>query len=124
MSTTTATSTSWSATTTDPPSLLINQIGNRRDWIGIRPAGGQGRAATWSARASESSAPMASMLWRRARADGSYASANDPRVLVGLGTSAKPVRVRVIWPDGKTEEWSDVPVNRYTTLKQGSGTAK
>ena len=24
-------------------------------------------------------------LWRRARADGSYASANDPRVLVGLG---------------------------------------
>ena len=24
-------------------------------------------------------------LWRRARSDGSYASANDPRVLVGLG---------------------------------------
>ena len=29
-------------------------------------------------------------LWRRARADGSYASANDPRVLVGLGASAEP----------------------------------
>ena len=27
-------------------------------------------------------------LWRRARADGSYASANDPRVLVGLGDTA------------------------------------
>ena len=65
-----------------------------------------------------------SMLWRRARADGSYASANDPRVLAGLGTSAKPVRVRVVWPDGKTEEWNDVAVNRYTTLREGSGNAK
>ena len=30
-------------------------------------------------------------LWRRARSDGSYASANDPRVLVGLGASTDPV---------------------------------
>ena len=65
-----------------------------------------------------------STLWRRARADGSYASANDPRVLVGLGTSATPVRVRVVWPDGKTEEWHEVPVNRYTTVREGSGNAK
>jgi hypothetical protein len=32
--------------------------------------------------------------------------------------------VRVVWPDGKTEEWNDVPVNRYTTVKEGAGTAK
>ena len=42
-------------------------------------------------------------LWRRARADGSYASANDPRVLVGLGDAATAPRVRVIWPDGRAE---------------------
>ena len=36
-------------------------------------------------------------------ADGSYASANDPRVLVGLGESADPPDVRVTWPDGKAE---------------------
>jgi hypothetical protein len=59
-------------------------------------------------------------IWRRARADGSYASANDPRVLVGLGTTAAPARVRVIWPSGRAEEWSDVPVDRYTTLVEGS----
>ena len=62
-----------------------------------------------------------SALWRRARADGSYASANDPRVLVGLGQSSKPPRVRVIWPGGATEEWASVPLDRYTTLKEGSG---
>ncbi len=107
-----------------PAELLINQIGNRRDWIGIRAVGGQGQGRDMvGARVGVVRADGA-MLWRRARADGSYASANDPRVLIGLGTSAKPVRVRVIWPDGKTEEWSDLPVNRYTTLKEGSGTAK
>jgi hypothetical protein len=58
-------------------------------------------------------------IWRRARADGSYASANDPRVLIGLGDSAQSPRVRVIWPDGRSEEWSSIPVDRYTTLTQG-----
>jgi hypothetical protein len=62
-----------------------------------------------------------STSWRRARADGSYASANDPRVLVGLGESAGPARVRVIWPSGRIETWSDVPADRYTTLTEGSG---
>jgi hypothetical protein len=65
-----------------------------------------------------------SVLWRRARADGSYASANDPRVLVGLAQSEKISRARVVWPDGRVEEWADIPVNRYTTLKEGSGNAK
>ena len=63
-------------------------------------------------------------LWRRARSDGSYASANDPRVLVGLGASAEAPRVRVIWPSGRTEEWTDVAIDRYTTLKEGSGRAE
>ena len=118
-----------------PAELLINQIGNRRDWIGIRTvAPRQARDEPEPGRRLEGRDMVGarvgvvradgSMLWRRARADGSYASANDPRVLVGLGTSAKPVRVRVVWPDGKTEEWNDVPLNRYTTLKEGSGTAK
>ena len=57
---------------------------------------------------------------RRARADGSFASANDPRVRVGLGPSTEPPRVRVTWPDGRVEEWASVPIDRYTTLVEGS----
>jgi hypothetical protein len=60
-----------------------------------------------------------SIRMRRARSDGSYASANDPRVLVGLGDSAEVPRIRVRWPDGTTEEWSQVPIDRWTTLRQG-----
>ena len=62
-----------------------------------------------------------SRLWRRVRSDGSYGSANDPRVLVGLGRSAETPRVRVQWPSGHVEEWSDVAIDRWITLKEGSG---
>ena len=60
-------------------------------------------------------------LWRRARADGSYASANDPRVVAGLGDSGDSPVVRVTWPGGATETWSGLPIDRYSTLREGSG---
>ena len=63
-------------------------------------------------------------LWRRARSDGSYASANDPRVLVGLGAASAVQRVRVIWPGGRVEEWTDVPVNQWLTLEEGAGQSR
>jgi len=37
------------------------------------------------------------------------------------GETTRPVLVRVSWPDGTKEEWKDVPIDRYTTLQQGSG---
>jgi len=60
-------------------------------------------------------------LWRRVRSDGSYASANDPRVLVGLGDRRERPTVRVHWPDGGSEEWSDVAIDTWTVLQQGKG---
>jgi hypothetical protein len=99
--------------------LLINQIGSRKHWLGLRLVGEHGRDML-GARVivTRKSGPT---LWRRARADGSYGSANDPRVLVGLGDSAEAPRVRVRWPSGRVEEWSDVAIDRYTTLKEGAG---
>ncbi len=103
--------------------LLINNIGNRNHWIGLRLVGRQVNRDMLGARVGIAR-EGGSTLWRRARADGSYASANDPRVLVGLGQSSKPVRVRVIWPGGATEEWKDIAIDKYTTLTEGSGNAK
>ena len=61
------------------------------------------------------------VLWRHVHTDGSYASARDPRVLVGIGAADRPVGVRVRWPGGQEEGWSDVPVDRWVTLEQGQG---
>jgi hypothetical protein len=103
-----------------PARLLINQIGSRNHWLGLRLVGQHARRDMVGARVAVMLA-NGSTVWRRARADGSYASANDPRVLVGLGESAAPVRVRVIWPSGRVETWSDVPADRYTTLREAEG---
>jgi hypothetical protein len=99
-----------------PTRLLINQAANRRHWIGLRLVGAGGRDMV-GARV-EIVRTGASSRWRRARADGSYASANDPRVVVGLGDSSDRPDVRVTWPDGKVDTWMQVAVDTYTTLRQ------
>ena len=108
--------------------LLVNNVpefgaSSRNHWLGLRLVGAKIARDMIGARVQviRRSGPV---LWRRARSDGSYASANDPRVLVGLGASAEAPRVRVIWPSGRTEEWTDVAIDRYTTLKEGSGRAE
>ena len=103
-----------------PLRLLINNVGNASHWVGLRLVGERSRRDMLGARVAiaRRNGPT---LWRRVRSDGSYASANDPRVLVGLGTAADPVAVRVQWPDGRSEQWTDVPVDRFTTLTQGTG---
>ncbi|MCY4028517.1 MAG: ASPIC/UnbV domain-containing protein, partial [Acidobacteria bacterium] len=103
-----------------PVRLLINGIGNRNSWLGLRLLGSEAPRDMLGARVAIVLAD-GSTLWRRARSDGSYASANDPRVLAGLGPSAESPLVRVTWPSGRVEEWGDVPVGRYTTLTEGTG---
>jgi enediyne biosynthesis protein E4 len=102
-----------------PTRLLVNSIGARKHWVGLRLVNSALHRDMLGARVAiiRASGPA---LWRRARADGSYASASDPRVLVGLGDSTAAPRVRVLWPDGKSEEWSSVPIDRYTTLTEGT----
>ena len=101
-----------------PARLLINGVGQRNRWIGLRLVG-TGRRDAPGARVGVFRAD-GPPLWRRARADGSYASANDPRVLVGLGREASVQRVRVVWPSGREEDWTDLPVDRWLTLEEGS----
>ena len=103
-----------------PARLLLNQVGSRHHWLGYRLAGKQSGRDVLGARV-EVVRDDGPTLWRRARADGSYASANDPRVHVGLGEAAGVSRVRVHWPNGAVEEWFNVSVDRWTTLTEGSG---
>jgi hypothetical protein len=102
-------------TAAGPTRLLINNVGNKNHWLGLRLVT-YGRDALGARVAvMRKSGPT---LWRRARSDGSYASANDPRVLVGLGTSTEPVTLRILWPDGRTEDVSSVPIDRWTTIAE------
>jgi enediyne biosynthesis protein E4 len=103
-----------------PAEVLLNQVGNRRHWLGLRLLTGKPGRDALGARV-ELRRPGQPSLWRRARADGSYASSNDPRVLFGLGDRAAPGEVVVHWPSGRVESWKAVPVDAYTTLREGTG---
>jgi hypothetical protein len=99
-----------------PVRVLLNAVGSRHHWIGLRFIDTHRRDMV-GARV-EIAREGHPVLWRRARADGSYASANDPRVLAGLGSSTVPPRVRVHWPDGRVGDWTDVRLDRYTTFDE------
>ena len=99
--------------------LFINEVGNRNHWLGLTLAASGGQRDMLGARVAVIRA--GETRWRHVRTDGSYASAHDPRVLVGLGRSAEIPRVRVVWPSGRVEEWHDLPVDGYRTLTEGQG---
>jgi hypothetical protein len=42
-------------------------------------------------------------------------------VLVGLGDDPEIAAVHVVWPDGRTETWTDLKAGRYHTLIAGRG---
>jgi enediyne biosynthesis protein E4 len=113
-----------------PVRLLLDQVGQDAPWLGIRLVDGA-TADALGARAGLLLTDGGS-LWRRVAADGSFASANDPRLLFGLGglgATAEAVKdrleaVEVRWSDGARERFPAPPPGRYTTLRRGSGESR
>ncbi|HEY8020886.1 MAG TPA: CRTAC1 family protein [Thermoanaerobaculia bacterium] len=103
-----------------PVRLFVNQVGRRNHFLGLRLMTGKRDALGARVELARAGQPV---LVRHAHADGSYASANDPRVLFGLGESAAKGDVTVTWPDGRREVFKGLRADAYTTLHQGSGTA-
>ncbi len=105
-----------------PARLFINQLGQDQNWLGLRLLGRDGKRDALGARAALLADGEPS-LWRRVRADGSYASSNDPRVLFGLGKKTGSQSILVQWPDGSREHFADLAPRSYHTLRQGAGIA-
>ena len=103
-----------------PARLLINQVGHRSRWVGVRAMVGSRDALGALVHLER---PGKKPLVRRIRTAGSYASSNDARVIFGLGSEGRAGRLSVRWPDGRTEAWNDIQAQRYTTLKQGTGSS-
>ena len=56
---------------------------------------------------------------------GSYLSASERRLTIGLGPDAKQVdRIAVRWPSGRTQEYRGLAAGRYWQLREGESTAR
>ncbi len=97
--------------------LLLNQVGNQHDWIGLRVLEDNGKRDALHARI-EVTRSDGKVIWRRVRSDGGYCSSHDPRVLIGLGAYKGVVSVRVHWPNGNVQQWGNLGVGRYWVLQR------
>ncbi|HEX5886973.1 MAG TPA: CRTAC1 family protein [Pyrinomonadaceae bacterium] len=106
----------------EPPLLLRNEGGNRNNWVGLHlvatksnPAA-VGAVITWQAGAVKRS--------RLKIGGGSYLSSHDPREILGLGAATKLDAVEIRWPSGKVDRLTNVPLNTYVKVVEGTGLVK
>ena len=108
-----------------PTRVLRNELGHQTPWIGLHV-----RAAKFDRPAIGSRVIVSvggrEIAHRQVGVQGSYASANDPRVLVGLGPKQKgKVDVTIRWwgdVGGPAEEiWRGLDTGKYHRLVAGQG---
>jgi enediyne biosynthesis protein E4 len=99
-----------------PARVLLNDVGHRRHWLGIRAIDSRYKRDAVQARVDIVGQRG---MTRAIQTDGSYCVANDPRVLFGLGTASGAQTVRVQWPGGQVEEFRNLAVDRYWILESG-----
>ncbi|HTZ33871.1 MAG TPA: CRTAC1 family protein [Methylomirabilota bacterium] len=104
-----------------PPVLLRNNVGARNHWLGIRLVGKEANRDAVGARVTYQAGDL--KRHRMKVGGGSFLSSHDPRMVLGLGQRTKVDWVEVKWPGPSTlvERFTDLAINKYVTLVEGTG---
>ena len=104
-----------------PPLLLKNNAAADNHWLGLRLIG----------KKSNPDAVGATIMWqagdlKRTRlkvGGGSYLSSHDPREVLGIGKRKKIDKLEIRWPRPRehVETFTELPIDRYITIVEGSG---
>jgi len=112
------------------PDLLINNNGEEgqlfrnsgaagRRWLGVRLVGVKSVRDGTGARLKLTAGPLVS--YEQAMGGLSYCSAQDPRILFGLGSQPKVDALEILWPSGERQVLREIPANQYITVEEGRG---
>ncbi len=103
-----------------PVRVLRNTMDGAQPWLQLSLAAPGGNRFAFGARVGilREGRPT---LWRRVGSDGSYLSASDVRVHVGLGSASRVTGVVVYWPDGIEERFGALTGKARHVLVRGSG---
>ena len=99
------------------PLLLHNQTRHAGHWLSLKLVGVQSNRDGIGAFVTVTAGGLTQT--RLCHTDGSYLSASDVRVHVGLGKAARASRLTVRWPSGHTDAFSDVRADRQILLREG-----
>ena len=103
-----------------PVRLFLNESGQAASWLGLRLVSAPPRRDLPDTQIAAHRDDRFT-LWRWSGTDGSYASASDPRVLLGLGEAKHVEKLEVTWPDGSRQRWVEPPIGRYLTVQHPRG---
>jgi hypothetical protein len=103
------------------PVLLRNNLGSSNHWLGLRLVGTKSNRDAIGARVSYQSGDL-----KRSRTrvgGGSFLSSHDPRLILGIGSRTKVDSLEVHWPQpgGGSERFTNLPIDRYITIVEGTG---
>jgi hypothetical protein len=103
------------------PVLLRNNLGRQNHWLGLRLVGKRTNIDAIGAKVTYQSGDLKRHQFKVG--GGSYLSAHDPRMVLGLGKRTKIDWVEIQWPQpsGKAERFSELPIDRYITIVEGQG---
>ena len=104
----------------DPVALLRNISPDTNHWVGFGLQGEKHEDLVGTR--VQLTTPDNATQSRFAKGGGSYASSPDRRMVFGIGAQARVVKLTATWPDGTIQEFTDVPLDKYHTLKRGEKT--
>jgi len=97
--------------------VLRNDTGNRNHWLTLRLVGSRSNRDGLGARVEVTADGVPAQSFT-VTTGGSYQSANDRRVLVGLGDATLVRSIDVRWPSGTVQQLRDVRANQILTIKE------
>jgi enediyne biosynthesis protein E4 len=101
------------------PVLLRNTAAGQNHWLGIKLVGNRSNRDAVGARITYQAQDLKQS--RMKVGGGSYLSSHDPRMVLGIGNRLRLDWVEIKWPlpGGKTERFTDLPIDRYITIIEG-----
>jgi hypothetical protein len=103
------------------PILLRNNAGRQNHWLGLKLIGSKANIDAIGAKVTYRTGDVERHQFKVG--GGSYLSSHDPRIVLGLGQRTKLDWLDVKWPQpsGKTERFTNLPIDRYITIVEGEG---
>jgi hypothetical protein len=103
----------------DYPELLRNDGGNANHFLEVLLIGTKSNRDAIGASLKLTSEGFVHV--QQSKGGMSYMSASDPRIFFGLGKRTKIESLEIIWPSGRIEKLTNLPVDQIIAIKEGSG---
>jgi hypothetical protein len=101
----------------EPAVLLHNESKTPYHWIRLQLQGTQSNRDAVGAVVTVHAGGR--KLVRHRKGGGSYCSASDPRLLIGLGTAARVDKIEIRWPSGQKQELGPLEADRGYRIIEG-----